>query len=84
MNEEDKREADADFERVKKAVEDLGEFFDTVQIFTTRHLEGDKGTVSYRFGGGNWHARYGQVREWLLIQEATTFKEARPYGGDPL
>lgn len=45
----------------------LGEHFDTVQIFASKHdpAEAD-GTVTLNYGVGNWYARYGQVIEWTI------------------
>jgi hypothetical protein len=55
---------------IEKAVTQLGEHFDTVQIFVTRHESGEKGgTLHNQSGVGNWYARYGQVREWVNQQE---------------
>lgn len=57
---------DDDKARIRTALQVLGEHFDTVQIFTTRHEEGElNGTVQIAMGAGNWYARYGQVIEWL-------------------
>jgi len=62
--------ADIELDRLKSAAESLGEYFDTVHIFTTRHESGEKnGTLHLNLGVGNWFARYGQVREWVLVQE---------------
>ncbi len=44
----------------------LGEHFDTVQIFVTRHDNDDEGTVTAHLGHGNWFARRGQISEWLM------------------
>jgi hypothetical protein len=52
------------FEFVKKHVAQLGEHFDSVQVFCTKD-EGEAGTASVDLGSGNWFARYGQVREWI-------------------
>lgn len=61
---------DEDLERVKKATEGLMEHFDSVMIFCTRHEAGElDGTINVRYGSGNWFARFGQVREWLLKEE---------------
>lgn len=65
MNSESER--DRDMEMVKLACERLGEHFDTVHIFTTRHETGNEdGTVNVTYGIGNWFARYGQVQEWII------------------
>jgi hypothetical protein len=55
---------------VKKHASELGEHFDTVQIFCTRHESGtEDGTVTIKMGTGNWFARYGQVVEWVKKQD---------------
>jgi hypothetical protein len=59
-----------DMKRVQAAIDMLGEHFDTVQIFTTRHEEGGEGgTVNVSLGAGNFYARYGQCSEWLTKQD---------------
>lgn len=61
---------DKDVERLKAATASLGEHFDSVQIFCTRHESGEMdGTLKVKDGAGNWYARYGQIQEWLLIEE---------------
>jgi hypothetical protein len=63
-----------DVERVKAACRVLGEHFDCVQIFASRHedkYESD-GTVNVAYGDGNWFARYGQVVEWMIRQDERT------------
>lgn len=61
---------DQDTELLAKAVELLGEHFDAVSIFCSRHEpECEDGTVTVTDGCGNWHARFGQVREWLVRQD---------------
>lgn len=51
----------------------LGEFYDSVHIFATRHEPENEGqTLSSNKGRGNWFSRYGQVREWLIREEETT------------
>ena len=46
----------------------LSEHFDTVQIFVTRHISNEKGTVQCNAGSGNFFARFGQVQFWLEDQ----------------
>jgi len=53
---------DADLDMLKRYAAQIGEHFDTVQIFATRQ-EGD-GAVTFCSGVGNWYTRYGQVRLW--------------------
>lgn len=67
-----------DLDRVKKAAEALGEHFETVQIFVTKHEpEIEDGTVNIAWSTGNFFARYGQVREWLIKVEERTRKFVR-------
>lgn len=62
---------DEDMKRIQAALDLLSEHFDTVQVFCTRHEAGRlEGTVTADMGTGNWYARYGQVRAWLLHQDA--------------
>lgn len=66
----------SDVEMVRKHVQALGEHFDTVQIFCTRHEPFEKdGTISVNLGEGNWHARYGQVAEWMIKQDCYIRKD---------
>ena len=62
-----------DLKRVREACEALGEHFDTVQIFTTRHESGEfGGTVNVRYGVGNWFARKGQIEDGRVKEDETT------------
>ncbi len=67
---------DQDIERLKKAVADLGEHFESVQIFASRH-DPEDGTTSVNWGGGNWHARRGQVAEWMRREDERTKREVQ-------
>ena len=62
---EDRR--DDDMKMLGSHVSRLCEHFDTVQIFVTRHQGGSSMTANR--GGGNWYARFGQVRQWLIQEE---------------
>lgn len=44
----------------------LSEHFDTAQVFVTRYEPQEGNTVTANRGTGNFHARTGQVREWLV------------------
>jgi hypothetical protein len=69
---------DADLEMLAKHVEQLGEHFDTVQIFCSRHDAGQEdGTVALNDGAGNWFARYGQIREWINKRDERARIEVR-------
>lgn len=58
-----------DLDRLKEACRSLIEHFDTVQIFGTRHEGSRDATIEALWGQGNWHARYGQVRQWVIEME---------------
>lgn len=65
---EDDSEDQADeFDRaiVEKHVVQLIEHFDSVQIVVTRYDPQTKTTNSFGRGGGNFHARWGSMKEWL-------------------
>lgn len=68
-----------DTDMLKKHVEELGEYFDSVIIFCTRHdpevVEG--GTVSVTDDSGNWFAARGQVAEWIVRQDERTRQSIR-------
>lgn len=62
-------------QRLQKHVDDLGEHFDTVQIFVTRYPSESGGTVHARLGSGNYYARIGQVKEWIITEDAIARNE---------
>lgn len=67
-----------DLNRVQKALDDLGEFFDSVHIFCTRHEPGSEGgTVHVSRGCGNWYARFGQASEWVEKERELSREEIR-------
>lgn len=56
----------------------LMEHFDSVQIIATKRLGGS--TVNAASGGGNFYARYGSVREWLIRQDEMVRENVREEG----
>lgn len=59
-----------DLVRVKAALTQLGEHFDSVQVFVTRHEAGvEDGTMHIGIGAGNFFTRYGQVQQWLIAND---------------
>jgi len=60
-------EGDSTDKEVTKHINALMEHFDTIQVFGTRETE--EGTQTYTSGAGNWYARYGQVKEWMIKQD---------------
>jgi hypothetical protein len=68
----------ADLDRLKEACQKLGEHYDSVHIFATRHESGAlNGTVNAQWGQGNWFARYGQIQAWLIKQDEGSRSEYR-------
>lgn len=68
---------DKDVSILKSHAAQLAEHFDSVQILVTRHSPEDDGTINVAWGAGNWFARIGQVREWLLKKDEESRVEAR-------
>jgi hypothetical protein len=63
---------------VESKAKELSEVFDTVHIFCQTHQGGDDGgTLRFSTGEGNWFARYGQIRHWLITEEESTRCHAR-------
>lgn len=60
---------------VLSTAKSLAEHFDAVEIFVSRHdLDGTRTICK---GCGNWHARLGIVREWLINTEEQIREEGR-------
>lgn len=73
MTSEEKEQA---LSLVVKAVNELGEHFDSVRIFVTRQ-SGDS-THALTRGGGNHYASLGQISEWLDADKARTNWNEKP------
>lgn len=54
----------------------IGEHFETVQIFVTS-FDPNEGTKNASWGSGNWFARYGQIKSWLEKKSEETRVEVR-------
>lgn len=54
---------------VARALDNLGEHFDTVQIFCTRNGIEDQSLVNVTAGIGSWYARYGQIKDFIIRSE---------------
>lgn len=66
---EEDRQKRTDRELMAEVIGKLGDHFDSVQIFVTRHEPAVGGTIAFNDGSGHWHARFGQVREWVVKKE---------------
>lgn len=64
-----------DWKRLEEAVDALQEHFEAVHVFATRHeteteaSDGESGALAFCLGRGNYYARYGLIREWMLRQD---------------
>jgi hypothetical protein len=63
---------------LRQTCESLGEHFESLRIFGTWHEEG--ATKSITYGGGNYYAQCGSIREWQIVQDEMTRNEARNRG----
>ena len=56
-----------EFKMLRDEVAKLAEHFDTVQVFVSKYESGF--THSFSVGEGNFNARQGQVKNWVIRQE---------------
>ncbi len=49
-------------------VKELSKYFDSVQIFCTKHENDKVGTTHFMDCSGNFYARYGQIQLWTKKQ----------------
>lgn len=70
---------DPGIQAIEQAIEQIGEHFDTVQIFATRHIpDGNSSeTRGYTYGSGDWFSRYGQIQQWITAQDEEVRASAR-------
>lgn len=67
-----------DMAMVRQHVEKLMDHFDTVHIFASRHMPAElDGTAVANCGRGHWHARFGQISEWVIYEEERIRTAAR-------
>ena len=57
--------------RVQAVADQLGKDFDAVQVLASK-VDADGNTITIAVGTGNWYARYGQIRDWLVTHEEHT------------
>ena len=69
---------DVDLERLMDACDRLSAYFETVQIFATKpNKDKDNSTLMFNQGQGNYFARYGQVKDWILREEEVSRNQVR-------
>jgi hypothetical protein len=70
-------------QRIRQAINLLGEFFDTVQIFTTRYDSENESTEHWTDGVGNIFARLHQVQRYAKQHDLPNdYSEEEDDGGD--
>jgi hypothetical protein len=73
-------------EAEKKLVDDaaakLGEHFEQVHIFVNLSRGRETGTEAYSEGIGNWWARIGQIRDFLMCEDEGQKEKTRQYVRD--
>jgi hypothetical protein len=73
MYEQEYNSEEEDMQIIMNHCAQLSEHFETVQIFVTKLCKKEDGTINAQYGEGNWFARYGQIRQWV-IKEEKSFK----------
>lgn len=69
-------------QRIRQALNLLGEFFDTVQIFTTRYDSQTEATEHWTDGVGNIFARLHQVQRYARQHDLPNDYSEEEDGGD--
>lgn len=65
-----------DMELIQSHVDQLREHFDSVTIGVTRYESGGLTTNIVR-GSGNFYARVGQMKDWIIVQDEGTKVDTR-------
>lgn len=71
---EESNQEERDMYLVKAASAGLCEHFDSVQIFATKRV--NESTISAVWGDGNYWARIGVVKDWVLKEDQRSRIEA--------
>lgn len=53
---------------MKDSVTELSKYFDSVQIFCTKHESDKIGTTHFTESSGNYFSRFGQITLWVKDQ----------------
>lgn len=74
-----KKTRERSYKQIVKLVNEIAENYDSVQIFLTRHSDKSQtleDTESIYYGVGNKFAILGQIKTWVLFEEAKMRKMA--------
>lgn len=75
----EEQEAETVLAKIKDAIAPMMEHFESVQVIAVRRRE-NGWTQTLRWGQGDWYARYGAVRGWLLEEEGKMARGERDDG----
>ena len=75
QNDPNKDPIDIELDRIKKAVKELSEHFDTVQILCTNHPSDEEGTTKYSWSHGNFYARLGHMLSWIEQEKGELYEK---------
>ena len=64
----DDERQERDLKELQRHAVQLTEHWDVVQIITSR-FNADGGTSNGAWGAGNWYARYGMLKAWVVREE---------------
>lgn len=53
---------------MEEKVKELSKYFDSVQLFCTKHENNKIGTTRFTEAAGNYFTRYGQINLWVGAQ----------------
>ncbi len=77
MSDNPSPENDPDLKMIQECLDKLSNHFCTVHVFVTRYESDDVGTHSIQRGVGNWYARIGHIKSWLLRMNAQDLEKGR-------
>lgn len=55
-------------DEIRKKIDELSVYFDSIQIFGTKHNGEEVGTTRFIFGNGNYYATVGLINLWMEDQ----------------
>lgn len=74
---EETPEIRAQCEQLDRALRTLREHFDVVHIFASSLLPGEDQTRFWQRGSGNWFARLGHIKDWIIREDERARSEVR-------
>jgi hypothetical protein len=75
-NQDSSIDPDEKMQLLDRAITMLSEHFDNIQILASS-IDENGDTLSFQRGRGNWHARLGQMRAFLICQDESYREQER-------